>query len=91
MPRYADRSADRYDDYSYLDSYRAAEPVVVYRIAEDRIMRNGDLRYFDHPKFGLIAKLTLVEEEEPSAPLPVDPATTEPSESPSTAVYSAPQ
>lgn len=32
-----------------------------YAIAEDRIMRNGDTRYFDHPKFGLIARLALVE------------------------------
>ena len=42
-------------------------------------MRNGDLRYFDHPKFGLIAKLTLVEQEEPSEPLPADPISTAPS------------
>ena len=37
---------------------------IVYRIDDDRIMRNGDTRYFDHPKFGLIARLTLVEEEQ---------------------------
>ena len=27
------------------------------------------MRYFDHPRFGLIAQLTLVEEEEPADPL----------------------
>lgn len=37
---------------------------IVHRISEDRIMRNGDVRYFDHPKFGLVARLTLVEEPE---------------------------
>lgn len=33
-----------------------------YRIAEDRIMKNGETRYFDHPKIGVIAKVTRVEE-----------------------------
>jgi len=46
------------------------EPVVSYpvryRIEEDRIFRNGDLRYYDHPKFGVLAKITRVEEEEPT-------------------------
>lgn len=38
---------------------------VHYRIEEDRIFRNGDLRYYDHPKFGVLAKITRVEEEPP--------------------------
>ncbi|NNE62073.1 MAG: hypothetical protein HKN35_14355 [Woeseia sp.] len=38
-----------------------ASPVKL-RIDEDRIMKNGDIRYYDHPKFGLLAKVTLVEE-----------------------------
>ncbi len=37
---------------------------VRYRIQENRIVRNGDVRYFDHPKFGVVAKITRVEEEE---------------------------
>ena len=37
---------------------------VYYRINEDRIFRNGDLRYFDHPKFGVLAKVTRAEEAE---------------------------
>jgi hypothetical protein len=39
---------------------------VHYRIREDRIMRNDEVRYFDHPKFGVIAKVTRVEEEAPA-------------------------
>jgi hypothetical protein len=39
-------------------------PPVFYRISEDRILRSGELRYYDHPKFGLLAKVTRVEEEE---------------------------
>lgn len=38
-----------------------------YRIREDRIMKNGETRYFDHPKIGVIAKVTRVEEDEPGA------------------------
>ena len=33
-------------------------------ISEDRIFRNGELRYFDHPKFGVLAKITRVEESD---------------------------
>lgn len=52
----------RYDDYfgELVVSYP-----VRYRIEEDRIFRNGDLRYYDHPKFGVLAKITRVEEKEP--------------------------
>lgn len=35
---------------------------VRFRINEDRIFKSGDLRYFDHPKFGVLAKITRVEE-----------------------------
>ena len=38
-------------------------PPVFYRISEDRILRNGETRYYDHPKFGLLARVTRVEEE----------------------------
>ena len=40
-------------------------PRVRFRIQEDRIFKNGDLRYFDHPKFGVLARITRVEEAEP--------------------------
>ncbi|MGI9203008.1 MAG: CsiV family protein [Woeseiaceae bacterium] len=39
-------------------------PTVYYRIEEDRIVRNGELRYYDHPRFGVVAKITRVEESE---------------------------
>ena len=44
--------------------------LVHLRIDEDRIMKNGDLRYFDHPRFGLLAKVTRIETS--AAPLEVD-------------------
>ncbi|MDH3546214.1 MAG: peptidoglycan binding protein CsiV [Gammaproteobacteria bacterium] len=37
---------------------------VRYQIQEDRIFKNGDIRYFDHPKFGVIAKITRAEDAE---------------------------
>lgn len=39
-------------------------PPAYYRIQEDRILKNGELRYYDHPKFGVLAKVTRVEDEE---------------------------
>jgi len=43
-------------------------PSTFYRIEEDRIVRNGELRYFDHPKFGVIARITRIEEDLPEQP-----------------------
>ena len=41
-----------------------------YHLSEDGIIKNGELRYFDHPKFGVLAKVVRVEEqEEPDDPL----------------------
>lgn len=37
---------------------------VRFRIQENRIVKNGELRYFDHPKFGVLAKITRIEEED---------------------------
>jgi hypothetical protein len=44
-----------------------------YRIQENRIVKNGDLRYFDHPKFGVVARVTRVEKEEPEDEDPAEP------------------
>jgi Peptidoglycan-binding protein, CsiV len=46
---------------TYRNDYVLDYPVR-YRINEDRIFRNGELRYFDHPRFGVLAKITRVEE-----------------------------
>jgi len=37
---------------------------VRYSIQENRILKNGELRYYDHPKFGVLAMVTRIEEEE---------------------------
>ncbi len=59
-PRYyGDARTRRYFDYDYE---RETAPVH-YRIAEDRIFRNGELRYYDHPRFGVLARITRFEEE----------------------------
>ncbi len=46
-----------------IDTFREVGPVR-YRIQENRIFKSGDIRYFDHPKFGVVAKVTRVEDEE---------------------------
>ncbi len=46
--------------------YLTTRGPVRYRIREDRIFKSGDVRYFDHPKFGVIAKITRVESEGPA-------------------------
>ncbi|MFQ5982846.1 MAG: CsiV family protein [Woeseiaceae bacterium] len=52
-------------EHELFDEYgEPLPPPIRYRISEDRIMRNGDIRYFDHPRFGAIAKVTRVEEIE---------------------------
>ncbi len=53
------------NEVELIDQYgELLPPPIQYRIFEDRIMKNGDIRYFDHPKFGMIAKITRVEEIE---------------------------
>jgi hypothetical protein len=46
----------------YEDEQDAQTGRVRYRIQENRIMRNGETRYFDHPKFGVIAKVNRAKE-----------------------------
>ena len=49
--------------YGYAaDGYPKAQPVF-YEINDNRIMKSDELRYFDHPKFGVLARLTRIEEE----------------------------
>ena len=52
------------DSRSSASSAEMGPAPVRYRITEDRIFKSGDLRYFDHPKFGVLAKITRVEEPE---------------------------
>ena len=44
--------------YVYSDKPDLQPSTVRYRIFEDRIFKSGELRYFDHPKFGVLAKVT---------------------------------
>ena len=60
-----DDTASNYGDYRAIDEFgNVVTPGPVrYRIEENRILRSGELRYFDHPKFGVLAKAMRVEEE----------------------------
>ena len=53
------------DEPAYtLEEIGVPQGPVRYRLAEDRIVKNGEVRYFDHPKFGVVAKVTRVEQSE---------------------------
>jgi len=52
------------DERRGIGNDTSAPGPVRFRIQENRIFKNGDLRYFDHPKFGVLARVTRVEEEE---------------------------
>ena len=72
VPVAIDDSVSAYRDErggAALDPYGDPAPSPVrYHIFEDRIFKSGDLRYFDHPKFGVLAKITRVEDaDEPGA------------------------
>jgi hypothetical protein len=47
----------------FTDNPGAKTQPVRYRIQEHRIFKNGELRYFDHPKFGVLAKITRMEDQ----------------------------
>ncbi len=74
-PFYDDDRAYSFGDsrLRYEDEYGRRALPVRYRIQEDRIVRNGDLRYFDHPKFGVLARITRIEEPEEDDEELVDP------------------
>lgn len=57
---YGDDHGREFDDSDIFDPL--PQPVR-YRILEDRIMRTGDLRYFDHPRFGVVARITQPKED----------------------------
>lgn len=48
----------------FTDTPGARAQPVRYRIQEHRIVKNGELRYFDHPKFGVLAKITRMDDQQ---------------------------
>ena len=58
---YGDRPTRESDGRDVFDPI-PVQPVR-YRILEDRIMKTGDLRYFDHPRFGVVARITEPEDD----------------------------
>ena len=44
-----------------------------YRLQENRIVKNAETRYFDHPKFGVVAKVVRVEDLVDEEELAVQP------------------
>lgn len=67
-------ASSRRGEYSYAEAYERPAPPVRYRIREERIVRNGELRYFDHPKFGVLARVARIEDDGEESGLPIDGA-----------------
>ena len=55
-----DRGSNETDDY-----YVADHQTIIYQIQEDRLFQSGQLRYYDHPKFGVLARVNRVEVADP--------------------------
>ncbi|MDX1507785.1 MAG: CsiV family protein [Woeseiaceae bacterium] len=65
--RYADAHSGEFTAYrDDRDNREVLYAPLKYRIREDRIFRSDEVRYYDHPKFGVIAKIVRVEEEQPA-------------------------
>lgn len=60
IPVYSDTG---YSEEIYVEDGGFFPQPVHYRIDEVRIMRDGGIRYYDHPRFGVIAKLTEIPAE----------------------------
>ena len=57
-----DNNVQSYGD----DAYGLADTqTIIYEIKEDRLFNSGQLRYYDHPKFGVLARVTRVEVSTP--------------------------
>ncbi len=61
------QSTGSYGDNRYSFEPGSVSRSVFYQIKEDRIVKNGELRYFDHPKFGVIARIDRAEQISPGA------------------------
>jgi len=57
-PSYGGLRRDDDRGYSTVDTQ-----IIQYQIQEDRLFRSGELRYYDHPKFGVLATVNRVDEE----------------------------
>jgi hypothetical protein len=62
------------DEYGYPIQASALLPPLHYRILENRIVKNEDLRYFDHPKFGILAKIGRYEQPVEEEGIETEPA-----------------
>ena len=58
-PSYRGYRSDDDRGYNTVDTQ-----IIQYKIQEDRLFRSGELRYYDHPKFGVLATVHRIEEDE---------------------------
>ena len=70
------RRDESWTGFGYDENFDKRYGPVIYRLQENRIVADGDLRYFDHPKFGVLARITRLED------IVVEPAGERPPEMP---------
>jgi hypothetical protein len=63
--RFERSSRDSQGSYGADDYYVADPQTIIYQIQEDRLFQSGQLRYYDHPKFGILARVSRVEQTDP--------------------------
>lgn len=51
--------------FSFFGFSNAGNSPEIYRLTQTRRLKRGEIHYFDHPKFGVIAVVTAVEDQEP--------------------------
>ncbi|MBT8078449.1 MAG: peptidoglycan binding protein CsiV [Gammaproteobacteria bacterium] len=67
MPReQVESRMDSWSGFGYDERFDEHSGPVLFRLQEDRIVADGDLRYFDHPKFGVLARITRIEDDDQS-------------------------
>ncbi len=70
VPTYSDRRMFGWEVFPEPEEPQYAP--LMYQISEDRIVRNGEIRYYDHPKFGVIARVVRIEADEEEIEEPED-------------------
>ena len=51
------------NDESELNIFENKNQILLYEVSQEKKLRSGELHYVDHPKFGMLVKLTKAQRE----------------------------
>ncbi|MFQ5487083.1 MAG: CsiV family protein [Gammaproteobacteria bacterium] len=63
----AHEEADQGSLFRIFNAFASEQPPHLFRMQQSRRLRSGELHYFDHPRFGMIALVTPYEYPQPAA------------------------